>query len=348
MNNKGLYEQGASEDSKDQLVDMQHDPPQANNGKIEEEEEEEEEEESSGFSGFDEEEDDEEISWISWFCSLKGNEFFCEVEEDYIQDDFNLCGLSSQVPFYEYALDMILDLESPGDEDLTEEQHQMVESAAETLYGLIHARFILSNRGLALMEEKFKAVHFGRCPRVFCQGQPVLPVGQSDIAREGSVKIYCPKCEDIFYPRSSRHRGKQPCKDGRMCLCVFVVNTTILYPQPTNQSTIGIDGAYWGTTFPHLFLMTYTELIPPKPTQSYVPRIYGFRVHKGNNNNNANTIVNTNAASSSNIINTSNIVSTYNAPTAVLNTSSAAVKDKDIVATTTTTTSTKGHAKRRG
>lgn len=122
----------------------------------------------------------------------------------------------------------------------------MVESAADTLYGLIHARFILTNRGMALMEEKFKQVHFGRCPRVHCQGQPVLPVGQSDIPREGSVKIYCPKCNDIYYPRSSRHRG--------------------------------IDGSYWGTTFPHLFLISYPEVKPQRPAQFYTPRVYGFKV----------------------------------------------------------------------
>lgn len=64
--------------------------------------------EESNVSGSDE----DDTCWIQWFCNLRGNEFFCEVDEDYIQDDFNLCGLSSQIPYYEYALDLILDVET--------------------------------------------------------------------------------------------------------------------------------------------------------------------------------------------------------------------------------------------
>ena len=41
-----------------------------------------------------------------------------------------------------------------------------------------------------------------------------------------------------------------------------------------------IDGAFFGTTFPHLFLQTFRELRPPPPTHQYVPRVFGFKVHK--------------------------------------------------------------------
>lgn len=56
---------------------------------------------------------EDDTSWVTWFVSIRGNDFFCEVEEAFIQDDFNLTGLTNQVPYYDYALDMILDVDIP-------------------------------------------------------------------------------------------------------------------------------------------------------------------------------------------------------------------------------------------
>ncbi|KAJ8768384.1 hypothetical protein K2173_021537 [Erythroxylum novogranatense] len=224
-----------------QLDHKDHPISKNNNASDDESETDSEESDVSGSEGDD-------TSWISWFCNLRGNEFFCEVDDDYIQDDFNLCGLSSQVPYYDYALDLILDVESSHGDMFTEEQNELVESAAEMLYGLIHARYLLTSKGMATMLDKYKNFDFGRCPRVYCCGQPCLPVGQSDIPRSSTVKIYCPRCDDIYYPRS-KYQGN-------------------------------IDGAYIGTTFAHLFLMTYGHLKPQKTWQSYVPRVFGFKIHK--------------------------------------------------------------------
>ncbi len=67
-----------------------------------------------------------------------------------------------QVPvYYEFALDVILDAESPNADDFNEETHEIIESAAEALYGLIHSRYILTTRGMQAMFEKYQNADFG-------------------------------------------------------------------------------------------------------------------------------------------------------------------------------------------
>jgi len=174
-------------------------------------------------------------SWISWFLSSKGNEYFCEVDEDFILDRFNLTGLNNEVSNYPQALDLITD---NLDEEIQEELRGSLDVQARLLYGLIHARWIVTARGLAKMVDKYKKGDFGRCPRVLCQSQSLLPVGLTDQPYEKSVKLYCGRCEDIYSPKSSRHGS--------------------------------IDGAYFGTTFPHLLFLVYPSLIPPKTGPSEI------------------------------------------------------------------------------
>lgn len=66
---------------------------------------------SSYSTSFEEEEEEEseDENWIPWFCSQKGNEYFCEVDKEYISDEFNLAGLAHTVDHYQHALSMLLD-----------------------------------------------------------------------------------------------------------------------------------------------------------------------------------------------------------------------------------------------
>merc|ERR1711941_180570 len=155
-------------------------------------------------------------------------------------------GLANQVPYYDFALDLITDIDN--DEDFSDEHQEMIEHDAEVLYGLIHARYILTNRGLHAMLDKYRHHEFGSCPRVLCQNQAMLPVGLTDQKSKESVKLYCPKCQELYKPKSSRHEN--------------------------------IDGAYFGTTFAHLFFLTFPELKPTSKPQKYIPKIYGFKVHE--------------------------------------------------------------------
>ncbi|EMR72930.1 putative casein kinase ii beta subunit protein [Eutypa lata UCREL1] len=182
--------------------------------------------------------------WRDWFISSRGNEYFCEVDEDYLTDRFNLTGLNTEVQYYQYALDLITDV---FDLDCDDEMRETIEKSARHLYGLIHARYVVTTRGLAKMLDKYKKADFGKCPRVFCRSHPLLPMGPTDAPNQKAVKLYCARCEDVYNPKSSRHAA--------------------------------IDGAYFGTSFHNIMFQVYPALVPPKTPERYVARVYGFKVH---------------------------------------------------------------------
>jgi casein kinase II subunit beta len=76
---------------------------------------------------------------------------FCEVERSYIEDGFNLYGLRACVSNFSDCLDLILDRIGPDDSD----DSHLTQSAC-TLYGLIHARYIITAHGLDAMYNKVR------------------------------------------------------------------------------------------------------------------------------------------------------------------------------------------------
>lgn len=156
--------------------------------------------------------------------------------------------MSSIFPLtYSNAIKMILSPETPEDEELEDEHFLETYNEAIDLYGLIHARFIISPKGLSIMKEKYLAGKFGTCPRVLCERQPVLPIGMSEELRVSRVKVYCPKCQDVYIPKK-----KSP----------------------------DVDGAFFGCSFPHVLLQTYPDLTPAPAQSIFVPRIFGYRIFK--------------------------------------------------------------------
>ena len=82
------------------------------------------------------------------FISSRGNEYFCEIDEDYLTDRFNLTGLNTDIQYYQYALDLVTDV---FDLDCDDDMREQIEKSARHLYGLVHARYITTTRGLAKM-----------------------------------------------------------------------------------------------------------------------------------------------------------------------------------------------------
>lgn len=108
----------------------------------------------------------------------------------------------------------------------------------------------------------------------------MLPCGRSDIPRKSGVVLYCPRCSDVYYPKSRRHSSESTMGQyTQVSSPPQPTPHTRSPPLPPTSILAEIDGAYFGTTLPHLLLMTYPELVPAAPQEAFRPRVFGFRVH---------------------------------------------------------------------
>jgi len=231
-----------------------------NEGMFEEEEEglaEENENSASSSSSGDGSNNDKRFpveepkDWIHWFCKLKGNEYFVEVDEDFIKKEENLEGI--EVKNY---IKVILSEKKTKDFNLTQELLRDLQEIRD-VYGFIHKRFINTPEGLGLMREKFINGIFGYCPRMLCNKQVMLPVGLSEDMRYSQVKVFCPLCQEVYKPRDIFYG--------------YSDKKIIKFDLP--------DGVFFGTSFPQSFLMHFPDLDPRiNNTLKYIPKLYGFRI----------------------------------------------------------------------
>eukprot|EP00826_Nyctotherus_ovalis_P046173 TRINITY_DN5186_c0_g1_i7.p2 TRINITY_DN5186_c0_g1~~TRINITY_DN5186_c0_g1_i7.p2 ORF type:complete len:156 (-),score=28.14 TRINITY_DN5186_c0_g1_i7:141-608(-) len=93
---------------------------------------------------------------------------------------------------------------------------------------------------------KYKRGLYGYCPRAKCELQVTLPTGISDAPGQRSIKLFCPKCKEVY---ASPKQFKK------------------------------VDSAFFGTNFPQLFFMVYPSTGQTEKVE-FEGTIKGFRIHK--------------------------------------------------------------------
>lgn len=82
-----------------------------------------------------------------------------------------------------------------------------------------------------------------------CNDQNLIPFGMHDVKRISKVKLFCSKCHEIY-------------------------NSKLI--------SSGLDGAFFGSSFLQIFLHSFNIMTSVQSTtssyQTYIPRIFGFRL----------------------------------------------------------------------
>ncbi|KAI8979445.1 casein kinase II regulatory subunit-domain-containing protein [Mycotypha africana] len=243
-------------------------------------------------------------TWISWFCSLSGHEYYVEVPEDYIDDEFNLQGLSTIVPYYTQALETILDLECDelfGENEEEDEADVEGEREEERQQSHNHNNQPISTTAIATTsnkhhqeeddfwkeEDKTPKRLKSKDPRVI-EPYAFMLYGLIHqrylLSREG-LRVMAERYSNCQFGTCPRYLcydspvlpvGRYD-ETGRESVYLYCPRCLDIYNPPSSIYRC-VDGAHFGSTYCHLLFLTYPELVPDPNPVIYEPRIFGFRV----------------------------------------------------------------------
>jgi casein kinase II subunit beta len=116
------------------------------------------------------------------------------------------------------------------------------------LYGLLHARYIMTAAGLDQMKLKYDTNKFEKCPRVLCKGMKCVPYGFCDELGRGFVTKFCPGCREAY--------------------------------RIEDIGSKFVDGAFFGPHWVHFFLKKFGKDVAEDACERYVPRLFGYRIER--------------------------------------------------------------------
>ena len=177
--------------------------------------------------------------FISSYTSL--NNWLAVIDNEFLSDTFNLFGIRNTIPNLSITHQILMGEKSLDQEGLPEN----IEKDCQNTYALLHARYIITRPGMQAMRRKYESGVFGECPRFKCEGQFLLPIGDSPNLNEAPVRTYCPKCHDVY------------------------------------ESDLNLDGAHFGPSFPHIFLQMNRDLLFAKPPENNHFDFLGIPLEEG-------------------------------------------------------------------
>ena len=98
---------------------------------------------------------------------------------------------------------------------------------------------------------------------------------------EQMVKLYCPKCMEIYNPRSTRHHHT----DGAYFGTGFPVRNFVPlalknhYQLVLRSSLCPLNFFIMSCIFKHMLFMVHPEYRPNRPSKQFTGRLYGFKIH---------------------------------------------------------------------